>query len=332
MKIVYLAVAALIMQPAFALAQDLDLSGYQKPEGAITAGYQGTNVDPYFATKALLVAKDGGLKMNKQALEWIDWAIHMQCADGSFERYERDSNNVWHGYADTDADDAMSALWLELLYRTAPESGLPQTWQESADKTEAVLAKLYDKNQGIYLISASNRVGLLMDNVEIYSSFKRIAKEQRRLGEDDKARAYDTKAARLSKNILKVFKPENGTTFAISTQARTENDFYPDKVAQLFPVLYRLPGNDNPGVYHQWIAANTKEWMDQRNDDYPWGLVAVAALAMDDMDTASCWKNRAEPMRYSKHWNVLEEVALQQVTWRMNKAHDTKIPCVGIEL
>ena len=44
---------------------ELDLTGYQEKDGAITVSYGDTVVDPYFAMRALLLAHEEGLKYEK---------------------------------------------------------------------------------------------------------------------------------------------------------------------------------------------------------------------------------------------------------------------------
>ncbi len=329
----WLAFFLILTLPTMVLAQTFDLSGYQEPNGAITVGYGGDRVDPYFSTKALLTALDGGLDIRPAATKWIRWAISMQRPDGLFERYARDPSGNWQRYAIADADDAVLAIWLELLYRMAPASGLPKSWQDSADKAEAQLELLHDQKQGIYHISTTLPVGLLMDNVEIYSAFRNIAREQTRMNLKSKAGITNDKAAQLKQGILKVFKEPTTGRFLVSTQPRSEVAFYPDQAAQIFPLLYQLqPGDTANAVYRNWMKVNGKEWLKQRTHDYPWGLVAITAMDMNDPGSASCWVNSAEPMRYSKQWNVLEEAAYQQVKWRLRASKDLAIPCVGKDL
>lgn len=337
MRLAALAVSLVLLSTA-ALADnphELNLNGYQLPDGAITVHFQGDKVDPYFATKALLVARDGNLKTQKPAERWIKWLMARQREDGLFERYERNpADHQWITYAAADADDAMQALWLQLLYRMAPKSGLPKAWQESARKAEETLAALYDTEQGVYHISTSLRVGLLMDNAEVYSALLSIARDLRRMRQYDKAREYEARAEKLAGAIHRIFYKEHKKRFRITTQKRNENDFYPDKVAQLFPVLYKLSDEETAeAIYAKWIDDHGPEWIRQRNEDFPWGLVAVTALDMKDDDSASCWQNRAEPLRYSRNWNVLEEAALQHVKSRIALYGDPKkIPCVGGKL
>ena len=329
MKYVLLIAIALILQPLPSFAQPLDLSGYQQPDGAITTEYNGDKVDPYFATVSLLIAGKSGLNIQKQGLAWVNWALQQQKPSGLFNRYERDNGSVWYACDRADADDAMLALWVDLLYKLAPKT-MPTTWKTSIDRAENQLSNLYNKELGIYHISADLPVGLLMDNVEIYNSFKNIALSQKKRGLFKQAIVYEAKMTALKTSILQVFSQNNDEIFLVSTQGKNGNDFYPDKVASVFPILYNLQGdNKSKNIYTNWIQANNAQWFEQQKEDYPWGLVAVAALAMNDEDTAACWQNHATPMRYSKHWNVLEEVALQSVNSNLTNYRTTgKIPCV----
>jgi len=321
----------LVARPVILLAQEPLLYGYQETNGAVTNGYAGDTVDPYFATKAMLILLDTDSKAKQPAMAWVVWGLQMQRSDGLFERYKRDGEDNWHPYARADADDAVLALWLELLYRLTPAEGMQESWKNSAEMAEKQLSALYDPVQGIYHISVEMPIGLLMDNVEIYSAYMRIAKEQHRLGLKAQATASRKKAAILAQNIVKIFKPEGSVGYLVSTQQPNGELFYPDRVAQLYPLLYKLPDGDNAAsVYTIWMSANGKEWLLQKDNNYAWGLVAITALKKDDNYSASCWQNRAEPMRYSEHWNVLEEAALQYVKWRLQVRHyDTHIPCVG---
>ena len=51
---------------------------FQAPDGALTLNPGGNYVEPYFATKALIVAQDGGLDVREAAEAWIGWALPRQ--------------------------------------------------------------------------------------------------------------------------------------------------------------------------------------------------------------------------------------------------------------
>lgn len=71
----------------YAQGAELALSGYQRPDGAITTYLHGDSVDPYFASNALLAAQDAGMSTSVVALPWIAWLLGRQQTDGRFDRY-----------------------------------------------------------------------------------------------------------------------------------------------------------------------------------------------------------------------------------------------------
>ena len=70
----------------------------------------------------------------------------------------------------------MLALWMQLLYRMAPATGLPAEWQRSIALAAKQLAKLRNRRLGVYHISRRNHVALLMDNIEVYAALKDVAR------------------------------------------------------------------------------------------------------------------------------------------------------------
>lgn len=291
--------------------ETLILRGYQLPDGAITTLYGGDVVDPYFAIRALLLAEDGGLAIHAPARAFILWMLQRQREDGLFERYCAKPGEQWQTCAAADADDALLAMWLELLAIVPPPRGYEKQWRESAFKANRQLALLKNPQTGIYHISATLPVGLFMDNLEIYQAFRRIGRH--------------TEAKQLAQAIETVFWREEKQNYAASTQERTESAFYPDRVAQIYPLLfnYKKAGRDNAAFMRAWLAENRADWPSNTPADYPWGLAAVAALKAGVQNAAYCWQVRAIPFRYGKQWNVLEEASLQYVEQRLKKMPPT---------
>ena len=308
------------------LSQTLDFTGYQNSDGAITLRYQGNYVDPYFAIKGLLLAHDNGFDVNQQANSWIGWSLAHQQADGKFGRYSQQPDQRWQLCAEADADDALLAMWLELLYDFAPPAGFPPAWQNSAARAQRQLARLYMPNLGIYKISLKKSTGLFMDNVEIYAAFTTISRQLKLAGNFAGAAANLKQANELRLHILKVFRPSGTGPFRVSTQAEQAARFYPEQVAQLYPLMNNMAvSGDNPKIrFENWFNAHGAGWINLTQDHYPWGLVALAALKVGDQDAAWCWLQHAEPFRYSDRWNLLEEMAYQIIT-RSGQA--PAIPC-----
>jgi cytoskeletal protein CcmA (bactofilin family) len=310
-----------------AQAVELAWPGYQAEDGAITVHYQGESVDPYFAAKALLAAQETGVDSGRAAAAWIDWALRHQRPTGAFDRYCR-HGRAFVACAPTDADDSALALWIELLIRFAPAGGMPQTWRASLARANEQLQSLRDPRLGVYRISARQPVALLMDNIEVYSALRALAGYYEQSGDGGRALFWHKRATALRDGIQRVFRNADGS-FRVSTQDQPTVAFYPDRVAQLFPLLADMALTDSARAlrYSEWLAANRAEWFAMTEADYPWGLAAMAAHKAGDDNTVSCWRAHAAPFRYGKHWNVLEEAIF--IGLAKGSANEASPPCLS---
>lgn len=291
--------------------EELLLQNYRLPDGALVLQTHGDYVEPYFATKALLVAQDAGLNVNEAARAWIEWAMARQRKDGSFDRYCRKRGEDWKRCGPADADDAMLALWLQLLYRCAPDTGIPASWRYSIFRARSELTKLRDGHAKVYWVSNRNHVALLMDNVEIYSAFKDIAAAENRFGDQRAADATSREAETLAAGIRNVFWDQRNHWFRPSIQ-KNKPAFYPDVVAQIYPWLANLPASeDQREAWENWKKRFASAWLETKYDPHPWGLVALAAAKEGDEASAICWLDHSQSLRYSPRWNVLEEAVYQ---------------------
>ena len=318
-----LAVFLLLSAATVAQVRSFDPGQYQGPDGAITLIPNGNEVEPYFATKALLVAQDSGLDTHEAATKWIAWVLLHQRSDGRIDRWCIKKSSQWRKCRDADADDSMMALWTELLYRNAPDRGLPLEWQQSADKAFAYEKKLKSR-WGVYVVSRKNQIALFMDNVEVYSSFKDIGKQLSRWDLNGAA-VMQAQSQELANSIQRVFWNGAQGRFRPSTQD-TRPGFYPDAVGQTYPWLAGMPTPQDPqhgwSVWKQQFAGG---WLTGKYDPHPWGLVAVAALKLNDSQTASCWLHQAGAQRGNQFWNILEEATYQVV--QANAAHGRGDSC-----
>jgi mannosylglycerate hydrolase MGH1-like protein len=285
---------------------------YQIADGAIVLQPNNYYVEPYFATKALIAAQDAGLDVRHAGLAWINWALPHQKSDGRFDRYCRKQDGQWHSCGAADADDSMLALWLQLLYRLSPNTGLPAEWQQSAKKAREQLDKLRNGRLGIYHVSSRNHVALFMDNVEVYSALRDIAQAQARFGDQQGAQATTTDAEKLASAIQHVFWDKHNHWFKPSMQ-KSSPAFYPDVVAQVFPWIENMPTPqpDARAAWTDWKNRFASAWISNKYDPHPWGLVALAAMKVGDESSVLCWLSHAEPLRNGAHWNVLEEAVFQ---------------------
>lgn len=305
--------ALVIGVPSLCGAASFVPNRYQTAEGAITVHAGGDFVDPYFATKALLAADTGGLDITVAASRWIAWLLPRQRPNGRFDRYCY-SDKQWRACADADADDAMSALWIELLYRMAPANEMPSMWTESAKRTERHLADLYQPKTRLYQVSTEQPLTLFIDNVEIYGAFARTARRRAGVAPFSALRmAWG--AWRLRRAIDGAFWRDAERRFAADNESGERAEFYPDIVAQLYPLLEGMPtpAGKPAAVFDAWFRQYGERWLSFSEDPYPWGLVALAGHQVGALSAAAQWAERAAPLRHSQRWNVLEEAAYQAV-------------------
>jgi hypothetical protein len=292
----------------------LDLADYQHADGSITVHAGGPFVDPYFPTRALIVAHDAGLDVRAPALAWIDWLRARQRPDGRFARY-CGGPGTWTECGEQDADDAMLALWMQLLYAMSPSDRLPGRWIATAMAAESYLDTVRDPSSGVYQISRTQPTALFMDNVEVYGALRESAAAWRRYGDHRRAERLAASAGALALAIERTFRTDGRSEYTASTQTRATPEFYPDAVAQTYPWLIGFPSHrpEHRHEFRLWLRKHRDQWASAELD-YPWGLVALTAARVGERDEAMAWRRRAAALRRTVRWNVLEEAAFQSLS------------------
>ena len=282
---------ALVCASAAHAAPPLDLTGFIDDAGAISVQHRGDTVDPYFALQALLLAHDHGLDAREAARRWGAWLMPRQKPDATFDRFCR-RGPVWAACKTADADDALHALWLRFLKAFPPAAGDPR-WAASAAASRASLARLLQPAAGYYWASPVYPHGLFIDNLEVWSL---------------------ERGAAFADSIHRTFWDPGERRYRVSTQLEQREApraFYPDAVAQVFPLAVRFPNPAARTHYREWMTRHRGEWLRQGRTDFAWGLVAVIAMEQADAASAACWLREALPLRHGAHWTVTDEVARQ---------------------
>lgn len=312
---------AAIGAPSRAQAAVLDLEGYSDASGAISVQHKGDTVDPYFALQALLLAHSHGLDISKPAKAWGAWLVQRQKPDATFDRFCR-NGPVWAACKTADADDSQLGLWMAFMDTMPALQRSQPAWVRSRTATSAALSKLVDPGKGIYLVSPVYQHGLLMDNLELWEyAFTHRA-------------AQSARHPSFTKTLASVFWDEQRKRFLVSTQPGqrdTAHAFYPDAVAQIFPLLVRFPliPGGAKAHYRSWMEEHRNEWLAQVKNDFAWGLVAIVALQQNDIPSARCWLQSALPHRHSAHWTVTDEVAAQILQARAITPAAETTACTG---
>lgn len=290
----------------------LDLSAYQHADGAITVHSQGDNVDPYFAMKALWASRQLGDPAPLESLSWIGWLMPRQMEDGSFARYcEKDGE--WRECERSDADDSMLALWMELLYETAPHHRLPPDWAASANRAEQALKSLRNPVTGLYRTGFDSKESLLMDNVEVYEALHRIGKILEESKDRVRARRFLKLARDLKSSMSRVFRADRNGILRWSTDDHSRGTFYPYAVADLYPWMHGMDTKEFGRMesWNEWLKQYGKIWLSRSGDNFPWGLVALLALREHSYRYVDGWMANATELRKGENWDVLEEAVLQ---------------------
>jgi hypothetical protein len=297
--------ACLVVNTAMADARPkLDLQGYADTSGAITILNGGDTTDPYFAMQALLLAHDNGMDISAPAAKFANWLVPFQKPDGTFDRFCRSASKTWVSCKTADADDSLLALWMRLLETMPDQLGKNPVWVNSYAVSKKSLDYLFQPSRGIYMVSPVYLHGLFMDNLEVWSLKARS--KQTQPGEVDK----------LAQGIHSTFWQPVNKHFLVSTQLEQraqKPQFYPDHVAQIFPLLVDFPVlPQNAKLYYKnWMQLHRAEWLRQGDADYPWGLLAVLAVRQGDETSARCWLRETSSMRHSRRWAVTDEAAFQ---------------------
>lgn len=282
----------------------LKLKGFAEPAGAISILETGNIVDPYFTLQALLLARENGLDISGYAERWADWMIARQRPDGSFDRFCR-TGPIWLGCKSADADDALLAIWLKFLDTMPAQLKDKPNWRKSYVSAAKTLAQLHDPKRGVYLVSPIFQHGLFMDNLEIWSY------KSSRVGY-----LQSMEAREFARAIRTTFWDAKSNRFLVSTQPEQKDlghTFYPEHVAQIFPLLFDFPllPNESRPYYQQWMKLHRATWLQQVKTDYAWGLLAFLAWKQNDKLSAQCWLRESLPYQQTGHWTVTDEVVSQ---------------------
>lgn len=312
MKRLYL-LLALCCGAGQAAAGLLSWPGYQDEDGAILLQAHGRHVDPYFAMKALLTADELGLSIASAADAWTAWLAPRQESNGSFPRFERQADGVWRRAADADADDSTLAMWISLLSRRYRRQEMPPALQASLARARRALWRLRQARSGVYDYTAGAKLAYLMDNVEVYAALR-----------DDcvNAGASCRRMRQLAAALPKTFWEAKTRRWRVASRDIPPIAFYPEAAAQLFPDMADLPAMPGQASFDAWLRGEGRPWLvqDKAHLDFPWGVLALAALRGGREDAARAWLRQAAPARGTPRWNVLEEAVFQGLTHRLATA------------
>ena len=336
-----LAAGALALYPLFRSATQPDpdallhleyLRSTRLPSGALASDRSRTRVIPYFANYT-------GLALLRSAPDWpavrhyIEWYLaHLNLPDvyglyGSIDDHavfwgpdgRRYTEVPTNGY---DSADSTGAVFLTLVRRYLELSGdWDLYWQEVErfDHVAELLLGLQDTD-GLTFVGKNLPFKYLMDNCETYQGLSDWAWVQQKAGRLLRAERFTQAATRLQQALLNW--PREGRrgeypllAWAVNNQGKAfaadPTRWYPDAVAQLYPILAGLwpPGGGEATAAYQAFNQWFPQWDQLRKPDpYPWVMIARAGRLMGDDER---WHNlrsavRAQYPSLERPWYSLE--------------------------
>jgi hypothetical protein len=275
------------------------LATEQLSDGGIL--YTSTEIEPYFANLAATGWLEDRTKI-PQVEAWMSWYIaHLNWPDrwGEYGTvYDYSVNGVTETSLGTfDSADSYAATFLSLAEAlwntgdTGAQSFIKETIGEyTLNVVGNVITNLQQRNGLVYAMP-TDQVEYLMDNSEDYSGlmdFARLAAQA--WGDANAASWYTAHAHAIRAGIQSVlyirasglYRPHAGSN------APDLQTWYPDSVAQLYPMVQGVIAPGSPHARNVYAAFNQAwpGWMDLSfnfQDKFPWVIVAYAALlALDN--------------------------------------------------
>lgn len=259
----------------------------QRSSGAIAMTPGGTWINPYFANLAAraLLLEEGNLDRVRRYMEW--YVAHLN-PDGTMDDYwVRGRREVATG--DADSTDSYAATFLVLVHEWVGAGG-DLDWvaerRSDLDRVAGAILAVTDAD-GLTWAKPGYRHKLLMDNCEVYAGWRAWSALQMDLGDA----AGSTEAARRAEQVrigLDRFRQPNGlygwaiTRWGLVVESRPGR-FYPDAVAQVFPMIWGL--TDDAQGYRTLDRAHGN-WRYLQAADFPWVLPAYAAVLAGDQGAA----------------------------------------------
>jgi hypothetical protein len=206
-------------------------------------------VQPYFANLYAVSLCRHGRHLDEVA-RYIDWYLdHLNEGGRDGPAGTIDDYVVHHGtrersegmYDSADGYAGTFLLLLDAYERASGDAGLIASRLDDIRTVAGLLLSLQDED-GLVRVSPDDGTHYLMDNCEAYGGLVAWAAVERRLGHPE-CRRYETAAERLRRAIMARLYDPVARRFLwaesdAALHASSWDTYYPDALAQLFPVLY----------------------------------------------------------------------------------------------
>lgn len=275
------------------------------------------DINPYFASitaDALINCADKEDKTVETAVKkYIEWHFEHINKENDYNGIEgtiydykvlRNGENLEERSTYTyDSADSYASVFLTLLWDYYKKTGDKSVICENKDMVDKIVNVIFQLQDELYTIAKPDyNVIYLMDNSEVYAGISSAYNIYKNVVDDEKTkkRIRDMKESYEDKFENDWF---DGEHFRISlgTDKYFSRQFYPDAIAQLFPVIYDISDDSNSKKIYRDFCKN---WNWNRLDYYTsgetkffWGEVFYCGVIMGDMEKA--WEYMQYYVRYS---------------------------------
>ncbi len=280
----------------------------QLPSGAIKVKPDDDRIVPYFANLAAMALVSNRPADVRSYLEW--YLAHLNRPDryglqGTVYDYTVDNAGQERPTGRYDSADSYAATFLTLLRAYVDATGDREFVTANLadiDLVASVISRLQDAD-GLVWATASRREKYLMDNAENYRGLKDYAEILTGVGATGAAAAARDAAQRVATGVeSRLWDAKRGNydwgiyTFWLGGHRLGElsrrsswKSWYPDTVAQVFPVITGLLQPSDPRAVSLYENFNTWHpgWVNQsKRDPHPWSVLGYAAAVMGDKERA----------------------------------------------
>lgn len=280
----------------------------QLPSGAIKVKPDDDRVIPYFANLAAMALVDTRPADVRLYLEW--YLAHLNRPDrygldGTIYDYTVDRAGRERPTGRYDSADSYAATFLTLLRAyvdSTKDRDFVLTHLEKIEAVAAVIPRLQDAD-GLVWANTAHREKYLMDNAENYRGLEDWAAILTGFGRDGEALSARAAAMRIAGGVeTRLWNPARGNydwgiyTLWLGSRRLGEisrhsswRNWYPDTVAQLFPVIAGLlqPSDTRAVALYENFNTWHPGWVNQaKRDPNPWSVLGYAAAVMGDRERA----------------------------------------------
>lgn len=280
----------------------------QLPSGAITTG--STRIVPYFSNIGAFGLVTTVPQVNPEATQatrsWLDWFVaHLNRPDrfglnGTIYDYTAEVDGSVTSKDDYDSADSYPATFATLVLRYVKATGDTAWVKAHADELDLLgqaMVASQDPADGLTWAKPNYKVKYLMDNCEVYRGFVDLAALMADvIGDAQKASYYRQRAEVVKAGIEKKLWAGDGRGYYYYAMDQRGvrlgtnwGTWYPDQMAQLWPVLWGVLDPQSQRAKELWARFNkvAPGWPTlERDDSFASAFLGLAALKMGERERA----------------------------------------------